>query len=1588
MYLYFISKGMCMKLRYLLLVGLLLLVFSASVYARSDNMVRYFDMNQHTFVGNDSAFSEGTADGEDIGTFTDESGDCIIGTCVYTDGTDNGLNSTYTLPATDEFTITSWLKPDQTTSLRVWFSFYLTGEIGRGYLKSNNGNSALNKTELWSNDDTAVFVTSESYYEQWLMWTLTRNTTGVYFYINDTLINFSATDDSYLQIPLFLFLGNDGTSNDYKGYFDDTTIYERALTPLEITRKYNGGAGLDDSEPLIIYVNSSHAACSDSYTRLEASDANTPLCDAKVALSLMETGDKIKEIGHDFFVSDLTGSDSNNGTDSAHPFKSLSMLENFVIDNNNIYYLDSLNINSTVDLNYSLNTGNVVFSPSGDANLTSCSFITWTALTGYNVSNTWHGTLSGLATNYPLLYDMRNHSEYITHRCWNSTVGISGSCSYDTAFTERPIYYQSWANSATDEIRVQIPNGEDPNTFPLCIAKDYGIISINGNDGTGNVTVEGNKFYFHKNAITPVNSDGVIIKDNNFDEGYSAIHIYGSDARGGTTITNNNCTGHNPLPFYNELIKDAYEESDCIKTNNDLVSPYLIFENDFWNTTGSISATTDFGAQACGSLVYNNRIHNDNYGFSSQLELEAVACNTSWLNNSVNGGRYGVSFGGLNCTTGNGTCFFSNNTVALDESILETETISYDTYAIKAYYANGANVANLIVSQNTLYAKAKCWNGLNKGVDIYNTTFIDNICVGYNSASSMVYGTGTDDNGNYWNNNAYYKGLGVGNLFCYWNNGTSNCYTSLANALAGDDANGIWDINSVEHNPEFVDAANYDFTPGYLPLCTASSAGSYVGAVPCSSPNNAPAVPNLIYIINDTTIKNSSTIGLIFNSTDGENDTITYYGYINQVLNFTTENTTFTQVYADGTYNLTLKAGDGLTNSSLSGVYQFTVKAQRTWVYKFDVKPYVLTANTTINYSNIEGLPTILDADSISYSNMASPSNTNDNDYDTGGGGNAGYSTLTQTFYALNYSFNQSKLQIKFYGTSSGDYAQMSCYDYNAGANTPVTTLVGTGSIFFGNITLPSVCTEEGENLVIYFYIHTNAGQNSIIYETELFALNDSVYTLDVEGQNIMTNYNLTDSQVFVDFTEEARAALEDDNQVNLTEWSLRDLDFDIINTSFDVVFNKSINVSITSNLTGEYLNATCTYNSATLYPLEELVPYNSTLENILRCTHPNYYNLTAYLTPEVDQYNFSMNSSFVYIILIDERTGEVFDVANLTRAVVYNEFNTSSFDFIAAGNSSYGNFSTVISDKLRFEFGYSDGTLITRYVDVDLIESPMRICVNIEGVTHYEQLLTSSQVKPVVMLNVYANCIIVADYTRFAYQDAQVLKAYTIQSSYYLYVWDNDDITDQQILLSSIDGSIATYINLDSLEFARDGYNIGITDDAAFVNKRNDNEMNIYYLNLRNDNIALHMEIERTDTGDILLNTSSFTDPNEVSLIFNFATLAVNDTTLFKLTITKTTEDGTGELIKYFNTSGVTGSLDSRVIVIVCILLIIFGLTFAASNTSLGWFGLVIMVINIGIASMAQAAWYVTFIQVINVIVLIFIGLVLSGKNQATIGS
>jgi len=461
--------------------------------------------------------------------------------------------------------------------------------------------------------------------------------------------------------------------------------------------------------------------------------------------------------------------------------------------------------------------------------------------------------------------------------------------------------------------------------------------------------------------------------------------------------------------------------------------------------------------------------------------------------------------------------------------------------------------------------------------------------------------------------------------------------------------------------------------------------------------------------------------------------------------------------------------------------------------------------------------------------------------------------------------------------------------------------------------------------------------------------------------------------------------------------WSLL---FGVTNISTPTVpfisdlFNPNVTLNVTSSLpffnVSSAFNITLNCTDSMFSPLNYTKTLNSTL--LFNGTLPNA-TIQTNLTNLVDGVNiitgtcadaFGSTTAILNITLylkslalIDEINNTACDVGNLTGARVYIDDNSTFFDYKFANasliNISVINFTSINTTRLRFELLYTLGATITRYIDVSFFNgtSQVRVCCNRQGITHFEQLITSAIIRPVWLKSIFSNCYVAADYTRFVFQDRKVLKAFTIQQPYYL----TTIINKGQVLLSSLDGSIQTEINLDTLELLANPFEISIIQGSMSFHNAGINTTTIVYNNSANDNLNGTLVITEVATGLILFNSTMAT-PNAWTLVFDYTTLNLTNSSVFQATYTSFTSSGLVKTVKgYFSGRGASGLILNSIAAIVALLLLLFGLSITSARITFAWFGIVICLAAFIVLTLAVGGvWYITFLQVITAIVVVYI--------------
>jgi len=368
--------------------------------------------------------------------------------------------------------------------------------------------------------------------------------------------------------------------------------------------------------------------------------------------------------------------------------------------------------------------------------------------------------------------------------------------------------------------------------------------------------------------------------------------------------------------------------------------------------------------------------------------------------------------------------------------------------------------------------------------------------------------------------------------------------------------------------------------------------------------------------------------------------------------------------------------------------------------------------------------------------------------------------------------------------------------------------------------------------------------------------------------------------------------------------------------------------------------------------------------------------------------------TEYVYAILfrlINEANG-----TNITATQIGTEYNIArvytpdgnySFNFKDANTVSKNFFSN--SKELYFEFGYKDTsqTIINRQIDFSLIQdSNIGLCVPLFQ-TFYQQRFVSNAPRAMVLQNNISSCYIIATTLSYVYDTGYSITTYTIPKPYFLYIW----IDGVKTFLALIDGAVATQYNLDAIAFSRSAFDITVGQDTVgfaplintVTNKYDTNTIQIYYKSYLENNTQTNFNIKNGSTS--VWNYTEYTSADEFLVNFYWGGLGINDQNVLELIITTTNTSGeTTSKSYYFTTMGnyYPNEGANGWVVIVSTLFFLFGITLVASSRAFGIFGIIICLICLAITATASGAWWISLIQGIFLMCLIYI--VMMGRNTA----
>ena len=558
-----------------------------------------------------------------------------------------------------------------------------------------------------------------------------------------------------------------------------------------------------------VYVNGTHASCSNSYSRTQATNPNTPYCSLSQSLAAgnVSSGDVVLVVG--IF----------NDTDT------------FNWGSNQAFASETYWIMVDGSFGKSKVQGfNIDLSITGDSDWTF--YGNYTGSGGVSDFTLWKTTSYGATSSTVMSCAYSNGSGILRAEAQFEIMNVSRH--YVT-----PSYF--FNGTGDDAIILRLPRSDNPNNIAFkCAARgliDFSsaqnvtLINFYADGGTEIYTITGAATH----GIKIINSTGVNGKS---DKGMFTIQSSGDNHQ----LIGVNGSGNKPVygtwTDQKNTGNDGNEYS-CVWAQNPgdnfVLSNFTCTE--FFNGV-YIEGTTAANAPVSSNL--NNGLIYDVY--DDCLELENYA--EGWLVKNVTTRTcyIGLSISPLNSSPSR--THIIDSIFSSDRQIIETQTVNTSGVSVKAY--NNFSEVNLNMSHNTFYGR-ECWNSRISSTNVMwgayeDSLFLDNICYSI-TGNNPIQVSGLESDGNFWDYNLYYQ-EGSSNIATFFNGGSSTALT-LAGMQA---ALGTWNINSYSEDPLFVDAANGNFKPNTTNACYGSSTGSYIGAVACVA-ESPPAVQTDILIL-------------------------------------------------------------------------------------------------------------------------------------------------------------------------------------------------------------------------------------------------------------------------------------------------------------------------------------------------------------------------------------------------------------------------------------------------------------------------------------------------------------------------------------------------------------------------------------------------------------------------------------------------------------------------------------------------------------------------------------------------------------------
>jgi hypothetical protein len=243
-------------MKYYVLFAVMLITMSTAFGAWNDSLLSYWSFDD-AYTNSTNATSNGVnVSGFWQGT-APVSTTCIVRECRYFTAGTSFLNITRSLmlsTANNTYTMTAWIYPTSASSMVFAGTQDSGGSNGVNFFTDTTPKLFTNKAGVINLDYAYTYV------NKWSHLVFIQNQTGMYWYINATLVasntntaNFGTSSLVYGAIGRRALAGSAPSSDQqYTGYIDEIGFYQRGWTELEINQSFNNKLGYNpylDSPP-------------------------------------------------------------------------------------------------------------------------------------------------------------------------------------------------------------------------------------------------------------------------------------------------------------------------------------------------------------------------------------------------------------------------------------------------------------------------------------------------------------------------------------------------------------------------------------------------------------------------------------------------------------------------------------------------------------------------------------------------------------------------------------------------------------------------------------------------------------------------------------------------------------------------------------------------------------------------------------------------------------------------------------------------------------------------------------------------------------------------------------------------------------------------------------------------------------------------------------------------------------------------------------------------------------------------------------------------------------------------------------------